>query len=147
MSENSFETAKNSGIEALEKGYIHSAQVFLKQWADQKDTPESRSYLAYCQAKAKGQVDEAISICSASLKYELDNPVHYLLLGRSHLLAGNKDEAIDIFRQGLGFAKEPRIINELNRLGLRKPNVFKKLKRNHPANRIAGKLLTRFGLR
>lgn len=147
MSENSVVTAKDSGIEALEKGYIHSAQVFLHQWADQEDTPESRSYLAYCQAKSKGRVDEAISVCAASLKHEIDNPVLYLLLGRSHLLAGNKQEAIDIFRQGMGFASEPRIINELNRLGLRKPSVFKTLNRNHPANRIAGKLLSRFGWR
>lgn len=147
MADESIATAKASGIEALEKGYLHSAQIFLQQWADQDKSPEARSYLAYARAKATGQVDDAISTCRDALKFELDNPVHYLLLGRCYLLAGNKQEAITTFRQGLGFSKEPRIITELNRLGLRKPNVFKNLKRDHPANRIAGKLLARLGLR
>ncbi len=141
------EHLRNKGIEALEKGYIHSARVFLEQWVEHHNSPEARSYLAYCLAKARGQTDDAIQICSESLPLDPENPDLYLLMGRTYLLAGNKTEAINVFRQGLKIAKEPRLIKELNKLGLRKPSVFKTLKRNHPANRIMGKLLARLGFR
>ena len=47
------------GIEAAEKGYIHSAQVFLGQAAEHRNTPEVHTYLAYCQARGQGRMHSA----------------------------------------------------------------------------------------
>jgi hypothetical protein len=47
-----------------------------------------------------------------------------------------------------GHAREHALIlDELRRLGIRKRVPFSSLRRNHPLNRIAGKLLATFGVR
>ncbi|WP_321366251.1 tetratricopeptide repeat protein [uncultured Desulfuromusa sp.] len=135
------------GIEAAEKGYIHSAQVFLGQVSEHRKTPELQSYLAYCLAKGQGRIHSAAKICRESIKREPDNSVHYLILGRILLLSGDKGKAIKTLRQGLRASPNPLIIDELKKLGLRKPTVLKSLKRNHPINRILGKIFGALGLR
>ncbi|MBN1958477.1 MAG: hypothetical protein JXQ81_00550 [Desulfuromonadales bacterium] len=147
MSTDQIEELLRKGIEAAEKGYIHSAQVFLGQVAEQRKTPEVRSYLAYCLAKGQGRMHSAAKICRESIKREPGNSLHYLILGRILLMAGEKSKAISAFRQGLRTSPNPAIINELKKLGLRKPAVIKGLKRNHPVNRALGKALNLLGLR
>lgn len=135
------------GIEAAEKGYIHSAQVFLGQVAEQRNTPELHTYLAYCLAKGQGRTHSAAKACHESIKREPNNSLHYLMLGRILLMAGEKGRAIDAFRQGLNISPDPKIIEELKKLGLRKPAVLKSLKRNHPLNRLLGRVFSTIGLR
>ncbi len=135
------------GVEAIEKGYIHSAQVFLGQVAEQRNTPELHSYLAYCLAKGQGRMHSAAKICRESIKREPANSVHYLILGRILLLSGDKSKAIDAFRQGLRANPNPLIIAELKKLGLRRPAIIKSLKRNHPINRVLGKIFGFIGFR
>ncbi|SDZ81047.1 hypothetical protein SAMN05660420_00426 [Desulfuromusa kysingii] len=135
------------GIEAAEKGYIHSAQVFLGQVSEHRNTPELQSYLAYCLAKGQGRIHSATKICRESIKHEPNNSLHYLILGRILLLSGDKSKAIKTFRQGLIASPNPLIIDEFKKLGLRKPPVFKSLKRNHPINRALGKIFGTLGLR
>lgn len=135
------------GIEAAEKGYIHSAQVFLGQVAEKRETPELLSYLAYCQAKGQGRMHSAAQVCRDAIKQEPNNPTHYLILGRIMLLNGDKASAIAAFRQGLKTGSDIRIVNELNKLGLRRPPVIKILRRNHLLNRWLGKVFGLLGIR
>lgn len=135
------------GIEAAEKGYIHSAQVFLGQVAEHRKTPELHSYLAYCLAKGQGKLHSAAKICRESIRREPNNSLHYLILGRILLLSGDKGKAIGILQQGLRTGSNPLIIDEFKKLGLRKPAIIKSLKRNHPLNRMVGKLFDMIGLR
>lgn len=135
------------GKEAVEKGYIPSAQVFFSQVAEQNNSPEVRSYLAYCLAKSQGRTQVAAKTCIESIRREPDNPTHYLLLGRIHLLTDDKDKAVQVLRQGARINKDPRLLNEINKMGMRKPPVLTGLKRNHPLNRFFGKLLAWLGLR
>jgi tetratricopeptide (TPR) repeat protein len=137
----------NKGREAVEKGYIPSAQVFFSQIAEQHNTPEVRSYLAYCLAKSQGRTQAAAKTCIESIRREPDNPTHYLLLGRIHLLTDDKEKAVQALRQGANINKDQRILNELSKLGMRKAPVIKSLKRNHPVNRILGKIFAQSGLR
>ncbi|MBW6508617.1 MAG: hypothetical protein K0A94_03630 [Desulfuromonadales bacterium] len=147
MQPNELNDLLNKGREAVEKGYIPSAQVFFSQVAEQHNIPEVRSYLAYCLAKSQGRTQVAAKTCIESIRREPDNPTHYLLLGRIHLLTDDKDKAVQVLRQGAKINKDPRLLNEINKMGLRKPPVMTGLKRNHPLNRFLGKLLARLGLR
>jgi hypothetical protein len=52
-----------------------------------------------------------------------------------------------MLRQGLHYGEHINIILELERLGIRKPPIFRKLARAHPLNRNLGQLLSRLGLR
>lgn len=147
MEQEQLDDLLSKGIEAVEKGYIHSAQVFLNQVAEHRNTQEVKSYIAYCLAKSQGRTQAAERTCVESIGREPRNSTHYLLLARIRLLAGDKEKAILALRQGVKINGDPRIINEMNKLGLRKPAVIKSLKRNHPVNRFLGKLFARLGLR
>jgi len=147
MSSEELDLLTRKGIEAAEKGYIHSALVFLGQVAEHRNTPELNTYLAYCQAKGQGRMHAAAKICRESIKREPNNSLHYLILGRVLLMAGEKGKAIDSFRQGLKTSPNPKIVQELKKLGLRKPAVIKSLKRNHPLNRMLGRVFSTFGFR
>lgn len=147
MSPNEIDTLVLKGIEAAEKGYIHSAQVFLGQASEHRNTPELHSYLAYCLAKGQGRMHSAAKVCRESIKREPHNSLHYLILGRILLMAEEKGKAIDAFRQGLKTSPNQKIIAELKRLGLRKPAVLKNLKRNHPLNRVLGRVFKTIGVR
>lgn len=135
------------GIAAAEKGYIHSAQMLLTQAAEHRNTPELRSYLAFCLAKGEGRMSSAVKTCRESIKREPGNSLHYLILGRILLMAGEKSKAVKFFRQGLKASPNPRIIAELKKLGLRKPAVLKNLTRGHPLNRVLGRVFSTIGFR
>lgn len=45
------------------------------------------------------------------------------------------------------YGEQISIIRELEKHGIRKPPIFKKLARSHPLNKYLGLLLVRFGLR
>ncbi|MCP4199604.1 MAG: tetratricopeptide repeat protein [Proteobacteria bacterium] len=147
MSPEQIDELIEKGIEAAEKGYFHSAQVFLGQAAEHRSSPQLNTYLAFCMAKGQGRTAAAAKICRESIKREPKNPLHFLILGRILLLSGNKGKAIDTMRRGLKSSQDQRIIDELKKLGLRKPAVIKNLKRNHILNRICGKIFSIFGLR
>lgn len=147
MSSEEMDILTKKGIEAAEKGYIHSAQVFLGQVAEHRNTPELHTYLAYCLAKGQGRMHSAAKACRESIKREPHNSLHYLILGRVLLMAGEKGKAIEAFRQGLKTSPNQKIITELKKLGLRKPAVLKSLKRNHPLNRVLGRVFSTIGFR
>lgn len=130
-----------------------------------RDLPVVRSYLAYCMAKERGQYREAIRLCESALKAEPHNPAHYLNLGRIFVLTRHKAKAMETFRRGLSSdavtgtspaaesspdtraKQQAQILAEMRRLGIRKRPPFPSLPRSHPLNRVAGRLLTRLGLR
>lgn len=147
MSSGEVDDLVRKGIEAAEKGYIHSAQVFLGQAAEHRNTPELHTYLAFCMARGQGRLHSAAKVCRESIKREPGNSLHFLILGRILLMAGEKEKAIDSFRQGLKTSPNPRIIEELKKLGLRKPAIIKSLARNHPLNRMLGKVFSTLGVR
>ncbi|MCK4623606.1 MAG: hypothetical protein KAT62_15510 [Desulfuromonadales bacterium] len=147
MNSDQMDELTRKGIEAAEKGDIHMAQVFLQQVAEHRNAPVLHTYLAYCLARSQGRMHSAAKVCRESIKREPNNSLHYLILGRVLLLAGEKGKAIKTFRQGLKTSPNPKIIEELKKLGLRKPAVIKNLKRKHPLNWLLGKVFSMVGLR
>jgi len=105
------------------------------------------SYLGYCIARERGQVRKGIDLCLSSLELEPDNPEHYLNLGKVHLISGNKDEALRVFREGMSRTGSATLADLLERLGTRKPPVISFLSRDNLINRFLGLLLVRLGLR
>ena len=150
---------------AIDRGDTLHGLIALECSPDLRVLPVVNSYLAYCMARERGQVREAIHLCQSALDAEPRNPAHYLNLGRILLQAGEKAKAIATFWKGIskapgvergvaadspqrGHAREhAAILEELRRLGIRKRLAFPSLGRSHPLNRIAGKLLARIGVR
>jgi len=137
----------SKGLEALTLGNTLSALAFFEKVIKIEGSPSALSYFAFCIAKERGQIGKAISLCKEALRIEPDNSAHYLNLGRIHLLAHKKIDAINVFREGLTHEANQQIIDELNRLVVRKPPVISFLNRNNPLNKFLGILLKRLGLR
>jgi tetratricopeptide (TPR) repeat protein len=135
------------GEKALASGETLVALMHFETAARLRQLPVVQSALAYCLAKERRQYQQAIALCRKALEAEPTDPRHYYHLGRIYLSANQKTQAITAFRRGLKQQRHQPIIDELRRLGVRKPPVFTSLPRDHVLNKSFGKLLTRFGTR
>ena len=129
------------GLEALARGNTLSALSSFEKARSIENTPIISSSYAFCIAKARGQVSKAISLCEEAIKKEPNNSQHYLNLGRIYLIGHNRESAIKIFRVGLSYESNQQIVDELNKLGTRKPPVIPFLKRTNPINKHLGIML------
>lgn len=135
------------GERALKSGDTLVALLQYEMAHAIKPLPEVKSKLAYCLATERKQFQQAMVLCREALQAEPDNPEHYYQLSRIYLTAGQKSQAIKSLRKGLKFKRYQPIIDELSKLGLRKPPVFSSLPRDHILNRSAGILMTKLGTR
>jgi tetratricopeptide (TPR) repeat protein len=145
--EDQFQTLVQDGIAAANAGNTSLALRHLLEAADLDESPELHSHLAYCLAKENHDFPQAISLGRSALRDEPWNSRHYLNLGRIYLLSGRRQDAIRIFRDGLLHENNPRIKEELARLGTRKYPVIASLPREHTLNRLLGKFFSRLKLR
>jgi Flp pilus assembly protein TadD len=145
--EDQFQQLVKDGIAALSSGNISLALRHFEEAAELDESPELLSHLSYCMAKEKQDFSRAITLGRSALRDEPWNSNHYLNLGRIYLLSGRRQEAIRTFRDGLLHENNSRIKEELSRLGTRKYPVISSLPREHPFNRMLGKLFTRLKLR
>ncbi|HEX8961135.1 MAG TPA: hypothetical protein VF775_06150 [Geobacteraceae bacterium] len=135
------------GLKLLQEGNSLAALTFFERAFVLGDRPEYFSYLGFCIAKERGQVQKGTHLCREALAQEPDKTTHYLNLGKIHLVAGNKPEAIRVFREGLTNGANQEITDLLNAIGTRKPPVIAALGRNHPLNKYLGIILSRLRLR
>ena len=135
------------GLSALNNEDSLSALAYFEKAFQLESNPVYCSYFAFCLAKERGQYNKAVSLCKEAIEMEPANSTHYLNLGRIYVLLGNKPEAMQAFRQGLGHGESPQITAELDRLGARKPPVIRFLKRENPLNKYLGIFLKKLGLR
>lgn len=129
------------GLEAIAQGDTLSALSYFEKAINIEKSPAVCSSYAFCIAKERGQVSNAISLCEEAIQKEPGNSLHYLNLGRIYLIDNNRVEAIKTFREGLNYEANPLIVDELNKLGPRKPPIFPFLKRSNPINRYLGIIL------
>lgn len=109
-------------------------------------SPDMLAMMGYSLAES-GQFRKAIDLCVKAVTLNPGNSDYYLTLGRVYILAGERDKAITVFRKGLKIRKNADIMEELRRLGIRKPPPFNSLDRQHILNRVTGKLLGVLGMR
>ncbi|GLI38759.1 tetratricopeptide repeat protein [Geobacter hydrogenophilus] len=135
------------GIRAANSGKTSLALECFEEAVERRNTPANWSYLAFCLAKERRQFDRAIQLCQEAIRKDPQNAVHYLNLGRVHLLAGRTKDAIHVFRQGLLYEANAHIEAELRKIGLRKPPVVGFLRRDHPINKYLGIFMKKLRLR
>lgn len=138
MYETDVEKIFKKGLEALSRGDTLSALSHFEKAINIKRTPSVCSGYAYCIAKERGQISNAISLCEEAIQNEPQNAFHYLNLGRIYLIDNNRADAIKTLREGLKYEENQVIIEILNKLGLRKPPIIKFLKRSNPVNKYLG---------
>jgi predicted Zn-dependent protease len=137
----------DSGLVALKIGDTATALVCFERLVAEERVPFYCSCLAFCVARERGDYKRAISLCKEAVKQEPKNSQHFLFLGRIHLLAGERKDAVRIFRMGLRHERSVDILRELERLGTRKQPVLPFLRRENPVNRMLGKVMKKIGVR
>lgn len=135
------------GTKAADSGRTAAALECFERVVRLQSTPANWSYLAFCLARERRQFEHATRLCEEAVRREPHSSVLYLNLGKVHLLAGRKDDAIRTFRQGLLYERNALIESELRRLGLRKPPVLSFLAREHPVNKYLGIVLKKLKIR
>lgn len=110
-----------------------------------EDVPlELLSYYGLCIALVKNHVEEGIRLCRKVLSKDVFRPEFYLNLGKVYLKANQKAKALKIFQRGLELGERSKGLRmELEKLGIRKKQVFGFLPRHHFLNRYAGLLTDR----
>jgi len=145
--EDHFQQLLKTGISELSSGNTSLALKYFEEASELGESPELLSHLAYCLAKENQDFPQAVTLGRSALGDEPWNSTHYLYLGRIYLLASQRQNAIRTFRDGLLHENNPRIREELARLGTRKYPVIASLPREHPFNKFFGKVFTRLKLR
>ena len=146
MTETFLEPVK-TGDQALQAGDTLVALVQYETAFKLNPDPKVMAKLGYCLAKERQQFQKAASYCRGALQAEPTNADHYYQLGRIHLLGKQKGQAIQTFRKGLKLRPRQKIIDELDRLGVRKDPVFASPPRDHFLNRTLGIFMSRLGAR
>ena len=126
MSHEEAEQLVAKGQEALMNEHEYLAMTCFEQAIRLEWTPLACSSLAYCLAKVKGNYREAIILARKALDQEPENAVHYRNLGLILLLSGETQDGIQLLRQGMQFGEQYSIIQELEKLGIRKAPIFNK---------------------
>ena len=147
MSEMEAEKEFARGLRLIEEGNSLAALTFFERAFVLGTRPVYFSYLGFCIAKERGQIKKGTHLCEEALTQEPDNTTHYLNLGKVHLVAGNKQEAIKVLRESMTHGANQEILALLDKIGTRKPPVIASLGRNHPLNKYLGILLSKLGLR
>jgi tetratricopeptide (TPR) repeat protein len=147
MNDTEAERLFTRGLEALAEGNTLSALSFFEKAMYIQSSPVISSHYAFCIAKERGQVGKAIALCEEAITREPKNSLHYLNLGRIYLIDNNKTDAIKTFREGLNYEANQQIVEELNKLVIRKPPIFPFLKRSNPINKYLGIILKKLRLR
>jgi len=80
----------DKGIKTLTEGNILSALSCFEKASKIEENPLISSYLAFCIAKERGQVQKAISLCNDAIKEDPENSFHYLNLGKIYILEKEK---------------------------------------------------------
>jgi len=135
------------GVEALDQNNTLSALFYFEKALDIEESPIISSYFAFCIAKERGQLSKAISLCEEAIKKDPESSIHYLNLGRIYLLSNKREDAIKIFREGLNYEANQKIVDELNKLGTRKFPVISFLKRSSLINKYLGIIFNKLRLR
>ena len=137
----------DQGVKTLNEGNILAALSHFEKASIIEKNPMINSFLAFCIARERGQVQKAISLCKDAINEDTGNSFHYLNLGKIYLLEKKKEEAVNIFRQGLHHEENQQIVDELNKLGTRKTLIIPFLKRSNFINKYLGIISSRLKLR
>lgn len=139
-------------ISLLKKKDLKSALKLLTSALKQyPDDPFLLSYYGCLEAIINENYTYGIDICLRAIEIinekmpfgqEFFYPVFHLNLGRAYLASGNRKKAVEAFYKGLSYDRENKdIIDEIEKLGMRRKPVIPYLHRSHPINIYIGKLL------
>jgi predicted Zn-dependent protease len=142
------EQSFGKGLEALERGEgvkalaLFEAAIRLdRQYRGERPQPRYLSYYGLCLGLESKRWKEAVDLCRDALAAESYNPDLHLNLGRVLLAAGRRKEGFETLRRGLEVDDQHEGLHRaLTSMGSRRRPALPFLSRNHPLNKLLGKM-------
>lgn len=105
---------------------------------------EIYAYLGFGCARFEHQIRAGLVLCQRAVRGAGDRPDGYLYLARVYLLAKERRKAVRWLHRGLRAApRSVELIDLRRQLGVRRRPFLGRLGREHPANRLLGRLRAR----
>ena len=137
----------NKSLEFMKQGKNSEAFLAMKQLIEHAQSsiyetePRYLSYYGYLTGIAGHDYRRGIELCSEAIKKEFFHPDFYLNLGRLYLQISNRTMAVKTFYKGLRIDRANKeLVEEIQKLGIRKEPVFSFFTRENPMNRFAGRI-------
>ncbi|MHB8078129.1 MAG: tetratricopeptide repeat protein [Candidatus Krumholzibacteriia bacterium] len=135
------ESLLRSAIVSLERGDHEGAERALRQGLTRvPEHPGCLATLALCLAEGQRRYVTAERLAARAIKVAPGEASGYHALGRIYLLGGRKQQAFRFLMKAFTLSPgDPRVSNELQVMGRRRPPVFRALPRGHPLNMACGR--------
>ncbi len=134
------------GVELCRQGQWERGIDLLARAAESDDRSSEGpslmySYLGYGIARYKGRPRDGVALCEHAVKLEFFQPDNQFNLARTYLLVGNREKAVAALRRGLKLDPDHGGLRTLAaQMGQRRAPVLRFLSRDHPLNRMLGRL-------
>lgn len=138
-----------AGIILLKQNKTGEAFLAFKQALKIKpEEPMFLSYFGLCLAMIDKSAVDAVVLCEKAAKEGFFHPELFINLGKVYLIKHDRKKAFMAFKKGLSVdGKNSDLQNELKKMGIRKQPIFPSLGRNNAINCLAGKVLSKLGIR
>jgi tetratricopeptide (TPR) repeat protein len=138
-----------AGLRLLEREDLREAILaFELAHLNAPDNPIYMSYLGLALTMARTRGKEGLKLCEKAAANTAYYPELYHNLGRVYLIRGNRRKARQAFLIGLKIDRtHTGMLEQMEKLGLRKNPPLPFLSRSHPVNKHLGMLLKRLNLR
>lgn len=128
-------------VDEWEQGLQYLAEAFEDGFPNETAAPIAASYLGYALIRFEGKTREGLALCQRAAEMEFYNPEILLNLSRAELEAGNREAAAEAIRRGQAIDPDHSgLIMQRVELGWRQPVVLRFLGRDHPLNRLLGRI-------
>lgn len=141
----------NKAFELLKRDKTREAFKIIKDLVENPSSsiyeiePRYLFYYGYLTAIVNHNFQKGIELCNEALKREVFHPDFYVNLAKLYIFANNKNMALKVLHRGLKIDNTNKdILNLIKELGVRRKPVFPFLNRQHPVNKIAGKIRSSF---
>lgn len=125
---------------------LHALQEAMLRYDEQnvRELPYPLlSYFGLCLVVLRQDTSRGLTLCRRAVDEAGNKPDFYWNLGKAYLALRKKPQAIIAFQHGLQIGDDPRLVTELNRLGVRSRPLFPFLSRRHFLNRYWGRWRTK----
>jgi len=128
------------GLTLLRNSYPQQALKYMQRAVDlEKTNPYYMSYLGVVLARSERRWAEAEQLCDTAVRMKRNQAQLYLNLAEVYMAADRKEDAMEVLRSGLRYARRDVRLNiAMNRLTERRRPVLPFLTRKHPLNRQLG---------
>jgi len=128
------------GLTLLRNSYPQQALKYMQRAVDlERTNPYYMSYLGVVLARSERRWAEAEQLCDTAVRMKRNQAQLYLNLAEVYMAADRKEDAMEVLRSGLRYARRDVRLNiAMNRLTERRRPVLPFLMRKHPLNRQLG---------